>query len=189
MIGVGTKSVQMYILLGGLKLMDIILWGKTNNWYFWLYQKGIFHTNLNSYVLPLARKWDTPTNHNRWSFQKNKKKERVDFSGLTIGLNQSHAAGQIKGSLQYCRIANHLPHLWIHFFCQPHVLLRSSVNPAATIVGGNWGESRVLAALSNIPCPDRPSGACSASPLDQTCRRVTGTSWISSLLLRGMVPC
>jgi hypothetical protein len=74
-------------------------------------------------------------------------------------------------------------------FCRPHVRLRSSVNPAAAIVGGNRGESRVLAALGNISCPDRPSGACSASPLDRTCRRATGASWISSLLLRGMLPC
>jgi hypothetical protein len=50
-------------------------------------------------------------------------------------------------------------------FCQPHVRLRSSVNPAAAIVGGKWGESRVLAALGNISRPDRPSGACGASPM------------------------
>ncbi len=73
-------------------------------------------------------------------------------------------------------------------FCQPHVRLRSSVNPAATIVGGNWGESGVLVALGNISCPNWPSGACSAFPLDRTCRRATGTSWISSFLLRVMVP-
>ncbi len=121
--------------------------------------------------------------------KKTRKKERVHFSGSTIGLVLSPAADQIKGSPQYCRIAHHLACLQIHFFCRPHVRLRSSVNPAAAIVGGNWGESGVSAALGDISCPDQPSGVCSASPLDRTYPRVTGTSWISSLLLRGMVPC
>jgi hypothetical protein len=55
--------------------------------------------------------------------------------------------------------------------------------------GGKSGESRVSVALGDISRPDQPSGACSAYPLDRTCRRATGTSWTSSLLLRGMVPC
>jgi hypothetical protein len=119
---------------------------------------------LISHLLPLARKWDTPTNHNRRTLQKKRKKERVDFSGSTVGLDLSPAAGQIKGSPRYSQIAHHLARLRIHFFCQPHVRLRSSVNPAATIVGGNRGESGVSAALGEISRPDRPSGACS-SPL------------------------
>ena len=33
-------------------------------------------------VLPLAHKWDTPTNHNRWSLQKNKKKRESRFQRI-----------------------------------------------------------------------------------------------------------
>ena len=61
--------------------------------------------------------------------------------------------------------AHHLARLRIYFFCQPHVHLRSSVNPAAAIGGGIWGESRVLAALGDISCPYCPSGVCSASSM------------------------
>jgi hypothetical protein len=85
---------------------------------------------------------------------------RINFSRLTAGLDLSPAAGQIKESPRYCRVAHHLARLWIHFFHQPHVRLRSSVNPATTIVGGNRGESGVPAALGDISCPHRPSGAC-----------------------------
>ncbi len=83
-----------------------------------------------------------------------RKKERVDFSGSIVRLDLSPAAGQIKVSPQYCRIAHHLARLRIHFFCRPHIRLRSSVNPAATIVGGNWGEIGVSAALGDIPRSD-----------------------------------
>jgi hypothetical protein len=51
--------------------------------------------------------------------------------------------------------------------------------------GGKLGGKRGIGGIGRYI---QPSGACSASPLDQTCRRATGTSWISSLLLRGMVP-
>ncbi len=53
--------------------------------------------------------------------QKTRKKATVDFSGSTVGLDLSPAAGQIKGSHQYCQIAHHLARLQIHFFPTSHV--------------------------------------------------------------------
>ncbi len=63
----------------------------------------------------------------------------------------------------------------------PEEQRQSRRNHCGGKLGGKWG-------IGGIGRYIRPSGACSASPLDQTCRRATGTSWISSLLLRGMVP-
>jgi hypothetical protein len=51
--------------------------------------------------------------------------------------------------------------------------------------GGKSGGKRGIGGIGRYI---RPSGACSAPPLNVTCRRAAGTSWSSSLLLRGMVP-
>ncbi len=93
-------------------------------------------------------------------------KEGIDFSQSTAGLDLSPAVGRIKGSPRYCWVAHHLARLRIYFFHQPHVLLRSSVNPAAAIVGGNWGESGASAALGSIYRPNDPP-VCAACPLRQ----------------------
>ena len=52
--------------------------------------------------------------------------------GLITPLVLSLAAGQIKRSLQNCRIAHPLVLLWIHIFCWSDVQLRNSINPVAT---------------------------------------------------------
>ena len=84
---------------------------------------------------------------------KNKKRESIS-SRSTIRLNLSTLVGQIKVSPRYRQIAHHLALLWIHFFRQPHVRLRGSISPTATIGGGKRGESGILVTLGNIPCPD-----------------------------------
>ncbi len=75
--------------------------------------------------------------------KKTRKKERVDFSGSTIGLDLSPAAGRIKGSPRYCRIAHHLARLRIHYFLPtsraPEEQRQSRRNHSGGKLGGKRG--------------------------------------------------
>ena len=71
-----------------------------------------------------------------------KKKERVNFSRSTVGLNLSPAAGRIKGSPRYCQIAHHLARLRIHFLptsCASEEQRQSRCNHSGGKVRGKWG--------------------------------------------------
>ena len=104
-------------------------------------------------ILPLTCKWDTPTNHNQQSLKKRINRES-QFQQIDHWTRPNSCGGSNQREPTVLTDSPP-PHASADtLFCQPHVRLRSSINPAATIVGGNWGESGVSATLGDISCPD-----------------------------------